>query len=140
MNNLKFSTLSDIAEMNPQDSVDVIGVIHTVGPVGTVTLKNGNAKERRNVLICDDSNVTICICFWGDMARNTNFNVSSVVAVKHAKVSDFAHKSLNANEESHIFIDPDLERSHDLKQWYTSLHSTNDLHALSIGTGLENKD
>lgn len=61
------------------------------------------------------------------------------MAVKNAKVSDFAHKSLNANEESHVFFDPNIEKGNELKEWYNSLDKEKpDLfHALSIGTGLE---
>ena len=40
--------------------------------------------------MCDESNLTICVCFWGDKAASNDFTGHPVVAVKNAKVSDFA--------------------------------------------------
>ena len=140
MNSLKFTPLCDIAELSPLDSVDIIGVVHVVGPVGQVTLKNGSVKERRNLLICDQSNISCCICFWGETAHTFSYSNHPVIAVKNAKVSDFAHKSLNANEESHVFFEPNIERAKDLRDWYEGLSceaKDQKFHALSIGTGLE---
>jgi len=77
--------------MNPNDSVDIIGIAYVVGSVGTVSLKSGEVKHRRNILMIDESNLSICVCFWGEKAVNTlDFSGYPVVAIKNAKVSDFA--------------------------------------------------
>ncbi len=33
-NNFNFSSIAEIGEMNPNDSVDIIGIAYVVGPVG----------------------------------------------------------------------------------------------------------
>ena len=73
------------------------------------------------------------------MANAQHFNDHPVVAIKNAKVSDFAHKSLNANEESYVFYNPDLDRARELRKWYDELEKEKyeEFHALSEGTGLE---
>jgi len=123
--------------MNPLDTVDVIGVVHVVGPAGDVTLKNGITRERRNTLICDEGNFTCCVCFWGDAARSIEFEGNPVVAIKGAKVSDFANKSLNSSEESVVLVNPDIQRARDLKAWYKKGETLRQMKPLSFGTGLD---
>jgi hypothetical protein len=33
-NNFNFTSIAEIGEMNPNDSVDIIGIAYVVGPVG----------------------------------------------------------------------------------------------------------
>lgn len=40
-----------------------------------------------------------------------NLKRGDVVAVLAARVSEFAHKSINASEDTKVFMDPDIERS-----------------------------
>ena len=89
-NAFNFMPIDKIAEMNPQESVDVIGIVYMVGPAGTVQLKNGEYKMRRNILICDQTNLTICVCFWGEKTSTMDYSGHPIVAIKNAKVSDFA--------------------------------------------------
>ena len=77
--------------MNPNDSVDLIGIAYVIGPVGQVQLKSGEVKTRRNILLIDESNLTICVCFWGEkVVESFDFSGYPVVSIKNAKVSDFA--------------------------------------------------
>lgn len=39
-----FSPISDIGDLTPNDTVDLIGIVYVVGPVGQVQLKNGEVK------------------------------------------------------------------------------------------------
>ena len=50
---VSFCSISSLAELPPMDSVDVLGIVHMVGPIGAVALKNGETKARRNLLLCD---------------------------------------------------------------------------------------
>ena len=43
-----------------------------------------------------------------------------VLAVKAGRVSDFSGKSLGTISSSHLVINPDLPRAHQLAQWYTT--------------------
>jgi hypothetical protein len=39
-----FSTIAEIGDLNPNDTVDIIGIAYVVGPLGTVQLKSGEIK------------------------------------------------------------------------------------------------
>jgi len=117
--------------------VDIIGIIHSVGPAGEIQLKNGGVKQRRNTLLCDDNNISICVCFWGDLATTINYDNHPVVAIKNAKVSDYGQKSLNSNEDSIVLLEPMIERTNALRQWYEKLDGGGKFKSLSVGIGLD---
>jgi hypothetical protein len=88
----------------------------------------------------DESNLSICVCFWGEKIVNQfDFSGQPVLAIKNAKVSDFAQKSLNSNEDSCVFLNCEFERAKDVKEWWDSLDKESlEIHPMSIGSGLEN--
>lgn len=106
--------------MNTYDCVDVLGVVQKVGTVDSVTIKNGESRRRRNLVICDESNTSICLCVWGDKVT-LDFENHPVVAVKGAKVSDYFKRSINAYEDARIYLNSTFERSKDMKLWYDCL-------------------
>ena len=60
-------------------------------------------------MICDESQYTIIIGFWGEDAMKLELKVgSTIVAIKNAQVSEYACKSLNCNptHTSKVYIDP----------------------------------
>ena len=92
-----------------------------MGPIGSVTIKNGDIRKRRNVLLCDDSNTSIILCIWGDKV-NLNLKLGNpVIAVKNARVSEYFQKSLNAYEDARLYINCGFERAKDMKLWYECL-------------------
>ncbi|TNV82613.1 hypothetical protein FGO68_gene9605 [Halteria grandinella] len=134
-----YSTIQQIVDMNPNQAVDLIGIAFVVGPLGSVTLKSGEIKTRRNILVLDSSNLTICVCFWGQNHTEFDFNNYPVVAIKNAKVSDFAQKSLNANDESVVGFNPDTPQGREIRNWFDNLdREVAEIHAVSIGSGLDN--
>lgn len=46
--------------------------------------------------------------------NSLDFSGFPVVAIKNAKVSDFASKSLNSNEDSIVYLNCDFERAKDV--------------------------
>lgn len=57
--NFKFSTIRDMQEMEENTIVDFIGVVHNVGPINDIFLKNGQSKSRKLLLVTDDSGMII---------------------------------------------------------------------------------
>jgi len=39
-----------------------------VGPVGNLKLKTGESRDKRNIIIGDDTNYSISVTLWGDTA------------------------------------------------------------------------
>lgn len=84
-----------------------MGIIHKVGPIEEVKLKTGVIKHRRKVLVCDDGNLSIVICFWAERHLEKLENqMGNILAIVKVRVSDYYHKSLNSNEDSKVFINP----------------------------------
>lgn len=46
---------------------------------------------------------------------------------------------MNSNEDSQVFINMDIERAKDVREWFETLDKdTAEIHPLSVGSGLEN--
>jgi replication factor A1 len=56
-------------------------------------------KDRRNVIIADESNLCITVSLWGANAKNSSYQEGSVLALKGARVSDYNGRSLNSGDE-----------------------------------------
>jgi len=55
--------------MIQQQTVDVIGFVLEVQPVSQIVLRDGNAKDKRQVMIGDDTSKMIGVTLWGDAAH-----------------------------------------------------------------------
>jgi replication factor A1 len=89
-------------------TIDLIGIIHSVGEKEQINLKNGQKKVRKYVTLVDDTNYSISLTLWGEELcdRNKDRKVGEILAVKSARVSDYGGKSLNvADDHSQIFVD-----------------------------------
>ena len=97
--------------------IDVIGVITEVEAIGSITMKsNGEQKEKRQITISDDTNVSIIGTFWGETAR-CEYKVGDILACSGARVGDFGGKSLNFGD--HNLLNPVGDsRYQEIKEWY----------------------
>jgi replication factor A1 len=81
-------------------TIDTIGIIINLTPVTSVNIKStGIQKDRRNVTIIDDSSQVIQCTLWGTLAGFQGLEENEVLAVKCARVSEYAGTSLNAGDE-----------------------------------------
>ena len=86
-----FKTVAEIGDLYLNDIADIIGIVYVVGPIGQVQIKSGEVKLRQNILLIDETNLSVCVCFWGEKIVGTcDFSGYPVVAIKNAKVSEFA--------------------------------------------------
>lgn len=101
-------------------TIDAIGVVINIGTLAQVNIKqSGAVKDRRNIIIADESSLSIQISLWGTNAHNASYVIGQVVALRGARVSDYNGKSLNSGDEhSQMFIDPDHKRVKELKAWW----------------------
>ena len=63
---ISWCTLEKVADANPTETVNYMGIIHKIGEVGSVTTKSGKQKLRRNIVVVDHTNVSCVVCFWAD--------------------------------------------------------------------------
>lgn len=126
-----FLKLNTIENQEANSTVDVIGIIQTVNPHFELTSKAGKKFDRRDIVIVDDSNFSITVGLWNQLAVDFNLPEGSVVAVKGVRVSDFGGKSLTMGFSSTLVPNPEIPEAYELKGWYdtkgrdtkfTSLH------------------
>lgn len=77
------------------------------------------SKDRKNVVLADESNLSITVSLWGKNALIEDYQIGQVMALKGARVSNYNGCSLNSGDEhSQLFIDCDHKRSKELKSWW----------------------
>ncbi|CAL9729345.1 replication factor A protein 1 [Monosporozyma unispora] len=113
-----FVKLNTIENQEANSTVDVIGIIQTVNPHFELTSKAGKKFDRRDITIVDDSNYSITVGLWNQLALDFNLPEGSVVAIKGVRVSDFGGKSLTMGFSSTLVPNPEIPEAYDLKGWY----------------------
>ena len=70
-----FTSLDAIENMVQNGTVDVIGIVLEVQATGSITLRDGTPKDRRTLVVGDDSNNSIGVTIWGDNCERFDFMV-----------------------------------------------------------------
>ncbi|KAJ4767487.1 Replication protein A 70 kDa DNA-binding subunit A [Rhynchospora pubera] len=113
--------------VNSRELTDVIGIVQNVSSTLSIRRKSDNETvPKRDITIADDSNKTVVVSLWNDLATNIGqelldmVDTSPVVAIKSLKVGEFQGVSLSTVSKSVVQINPDLPEAHKLRTWYDS--------------------
>ena len=108
--------------------VDVVGVVTSVGPLGSVKRKSDDADlQRRNLTLVDASRRSVELTVWGELATSKGSDLEALVggggfpvlAVKGVRVSDYNGVSLSTVGRSVADVDPaGLEAAQELRTWF----------------------
>ncbi|KFD51400.1 hypothetical protein M514_07805 [Trichuris suis] len=112
--------IKEIGEISRDRLIDVLGVVVTIGPIES-KIARSTLKElkKRDVLLVDDSGVSITLSLWEAEAENFNCEVNSLLAVKGCRISEFGGSlSLNAVSNTQIHVNPDTAEAHTLRGWF----------------------
>lgn len=119
-----FVTIDQINDVTPNETVDVIGIVQTVGEVSTIKTKKDNRDlQKRNITLVDTTDRSIELTLWGDHAANfatPNGEEHPVLVVKSAKVSDYSGRSLSSTFNSRIEFNPAIDKTRELREWWDS--------------------
>ena len=117
-----FTPLAQVAQLEKDKVVDVLGVLNEVRDVQNIHTKAGKDMVKREVLLTDQSGIGGASCIeltlWGDKAEKTDLAVGQVLAVKGAKVSEWNTRSLGLQQSSSVQLDPELPEAHQLRGWW----------------------
>jgi replication factor A1 len=121
-----FCTISEIPDIMPMKTIDIIGVISQLGEAESINLKNGGTKLRRHVQVSDDSEKSISLTLWGDeLCGRNDLAAGDVLAIKAGRVSEFGGRSLNCSgDQTSLFKLNDLkkeDRAAKIQQWASRL-------------------
>eukprot|EP00347_Sterkiella_histriomuscorum_P004404 403360589 len=128
-----FVSIQDIKNMYGNKTIDFIGIAQYCQPVKEKQLKSGT-KAQRTVYLADESNQTIALCIWGDLANQFDLSIDEhpVIAVKRANLSEFGGRSLNSNEDSQVIVNPSHPRTQQLKHWFNHLADPSQLSSITV--------
>lgn len=106
-----FLPIQAIADLPPNSTVDIVGILETVEPWVEITTKAGNALAKRNVVLRDSSNASIELTLWGEKASGELGQLleseaprKPVVACKGCRVSDYNGKTLSTGQTSTVQV------------------------------------
>lgn len=94
-----FTGLAGIEQLIQNCTVDVIGVILDVGMVSSLTMKDGTQRDKRTLIVGDESKISISVTLWGSACEAHDYQIGQVIALKSCRVSEYNGKSLNASSD-----------------------------------------
>ncbi|XP_026688691.1 replication protein A 70 kDa DNA-binding subunit [Diaphorina citri] len=85
-----FVPLKTIAEISPDENIDVLGVCIDAAELSSVTGKtNQKTYMKRDITLVDQSQASVTMTLWGKEAETFDASNKPVIAVKAARVSEF---------------------------------------------------
>eukprot|EP01069_Polyplicarium_translucidae_P005542 Polyplicarium_translucidae@DN2807_c0_g1_i4.p1 len=133
-----FSRIDSLNDMKKGDTVDVLAVIVNGGTINSITLKTGEAKDKRDWTLLDESGYTIDLTLWGEKCRLVDEAMLSqhpVVALKGAKVDEYQGRKLSVSFETKIDVNPDLPQTAKLIRWFQERGESTQITSLSRAGG-----
>ncbi|KAJ3352774.1 Replication factor A protein 1 [Allomyces javanicus] len=117
--------IADLAQVEPNTTADVLGIVTDIGPLSTIVSKATQRElTKRDVTLADQSAYSVRLTLWGKQAENVTFHEGQVLGVRHAKVGDFGGRSLSTLMSSTLAANPDLPEAHALQGWWDAQGST----------------
>lgn len=104
--------------------VDVLGVVTSVGPIGSIKRKSTMEELiRRDVTLLDKTGKTINLTLWGEIATHEGAMLEKLehplLAVSGVRVSDYNGVSISTISKTTVQIDPAGEpHAEKLKHWF----------------------
>lgn len=137
--NNHFTPIKEIEGMPADATVDVIGVVISVGPLSDFTTKAGVSKPKRLITLKEDSCYSIDVTLWGQPAVDFSCQEGTVVSFSRCRISDYGGRSLSVGISSTIDVSPDLKEAHAMQGWFrtggANAHTTPLSKAFTGGAG-----
>lgn len=131
-----FVPIAQIAALNKDDLVDVLGVVTEASDVQNLVQKStGRDLVKRTLTLLDTSAHTIEVTLWGEKAAADGIAPGTVVAVRAARVGTFNTKSLSTTASSQLVVAPAVPEAKQLAAWYAAGGATTPATAISVAGG-----
>jgi replication factor A1 len=122
-----FCSIGSLANIQPNQPVDLIGAITSVSDVSSIMSKTKNKElKKRNVTIVDMSRHTISITIWGEASETFSGIVGDVFVTKAARVGTYGGRSASAGDC--MFVNPEIPEVRKIRNWYSNLIDQNFTH------------
>ena len=113
--------IAELETINPNEYVDLIGVVKAVGEPGTiVSKKSGKELSKCELTIGDDSGAEVACTVWGDRAMGApqEFSNNPIVALCRARVSDYGGRTLSASGGNGINVNLRIPEVAHIQWWW----------------------
>ncbi|CAA7033831.1 unnamed protein product [Microthlaspi erraticum] len=125
-NKFHFRNIGDVEQMESNSITDLIGIVSSISPTGTIMRKNGTEAQKRALQLKDMSGRSVEVTMWGNFCSAEGQRLQSlcdsgvfpVLAVKAGRISEFNGKQVSTIGSSQLFIEPDLPEARELREWY----------------------
>jgi len=125
---IDFVSIQNLSEVKPDEKLNIMGVVTHVAELHEFTAKSGKQCIKREVTIVDDSNSSIVVTMWSEMATKwipDMFGENPIVAFHGAGVKEWnGGLSANANQEPELEM-LDQTKANVLRQWWNDTGKNN---------------
>jgi replication factor A1 len=134
-----FRPISEIEHMETNSMVDIIGVVISINPSNTIMRKNGIETQKRTLQLKDMSVCSVEVTMWGAFCNKEGQQLQEmcdsggfpILAVKAGRVSEFSGKSVGTISSSQLYINPDFQEAHRLRDWFEREGKNTASHSLT---------
>ncbi|CAH2046314.1 unnamed protein product [Thlaspi arvense] len=125
-NRFHFRSIGDIESMESNSITDLIGIVLSISPSGSVMRKNGTEAQKRALLLKDMSGRSVEVIMWGGFCNTKGHKLQNlydsgvfpILALKACRISEFNGKQVSTIGSSQFFIEPDFPEARELREWY----------------------
>lgn len=127
-----FTNLDQVATINNNSTIDVIGIVISVDPSSTICKRDSTKVPRHIIKLVDMTRTTIDVTLRGAMAKREGTEIeqrhylqeTTTLAIKNGSVCEFNGKVIGTTFNTSLTIDPLIEELAQLKDWYNqSVHN-----------------
>jgi replication factor A1 len=132
-----FTQISRLIDAQKDAIVDIIGVVKDCHEVQHLVSKTSQRQlTKRDVTLVDQSNSSVKLTMWGQLAEQFDGTGNPVLACKAVRVSDYqGEKSLSTVGSSQLAMNPDIPESHSLRGWFDGVGRSVTPQPISVGSG-----
>ncbi|XP_018494220.1 replication protein A 70 kDa DNA-binding subunit [Galendromus occidentalis] len=127
--------ISEILDIENNKSVDLIAIVYDVMIPQMLACRDGQMREKQNVLLVDDSMRTVSLGLWGESIRTLDGKEGHVINIRAAAVKEYNGKKLLSTSSASILkhCESDLTREEqELADWWDREGHSSEFAALSI--------
>ena len=133
-----FKPINEIANINNNTLVDIIGVVVTVGDISTIRRRDGTKVLRRTIKLIDISLLCIDVTLWGPICHKEGDEIKQlkeskkvlVIAIRNGHVSEFKGKVINSTSTIVFTIEPSILETESLRSKIKA--DQIDIHSLPV--------
>lgn len=134
-----------VAFVDKKAPIDLIGVVTSVQPLGSVKRKSDSSElSRRDVTLVDSARKTVTVTLWGSTAEGVGSELEAaaagshkpVVAISSCRVSSYNGVSVSTLGRSQVFIDPTTEtvpEAQAIRTWWDTEGAGAEMQAVGEG-------